>query len=281
MSELDDFQLDSQQESDKYDTGVVKGPSPRRPWGRVALILLILVAAGAAFWWFWAETEPPPAPAVQPTTPPAPEEQVPATQPALELPPLEASDDFLRGIAEKLSASPRLSAWLGVDNLARRFTASVVNIAEGVSPRSHLEHMVPAEPFTVRRRDGEIVPSEKSYARYDAIAKAVASLDAEQTVRTYRQLAPLFDRAYAELGYPGKPFDQALVDALDHLLATPVLERDPRLVESGDVYVYADPELEGLSQAQRQLLRMGPDNVRRVQGTLAELRRRLLATAPR
>lgn len=281
MSKLDDFQLDGQQEPASYDTGIVRGPSPQRPWGRVFLILLVVAAAVGTFWWFRSRSEPPPTPAQPQTTPPPAEQTTPAAEPAIELPPLDDSDDFFRGIAESLSSSPRLSSWLGVDNLVRRLTVSVVNIAEGQSPRSHLEHMVPAEPFTVRHRDGEIVPSEKSYERYDAIAKAVAALDAERVVRTYRQLEPLFDRAYTELGYPGKHFDRALVDALDHLLATPVLERDPQLVEEVDVYVYADPELEQLSMAQRQLLRMGPDNVRRVQGTLAELRRRLLTAAPR
>ncbi|HSO23493.1 MAG TPA: DUF3014 domain-containing protein, partial [Chondromyces sp.] len=39
------------------------------------------------------------------------------------------------------------------------------------------------------------------------------------------------------------------------------------------VYAYADDRLEHLSDAQKQLLRMGPENVRRVAATLGELRR--------
>lgn len=278
MSELDDIQLDSEQQSESFDTGLVRAPGPRRPWLWIVLVLLVVVAVGA-WWWFRSRPEPQPAVATTPDQPPAKAEPAPEPPPAIEVPPLEESDTFLRQIAERLSSSPRLSAWLGVDDLAQRLTASVVNISEGLTPRSHLLHMAPAEPFTVRRRDGEIVPSDKSYARYDAIASAIAALDAEQTVHTYRQIEPLFDQAYAELGYPGRDFDRALIDALDHLLATPVLERDPLLVEDVDVYVYADPDLEELSMAQRQLLRTGPENVRRIQSKLAELRRELLATA--
>jgi hypothetical protein len=40
----------------------------------------------------------------------------------------------------------------------------------------------------------------------------------------------------------------------------------------GAVYSYAKPALENLSPAQKQLLRMGPDNVKRVQIKLRELR---------
>ena len=40
---------------------------------------------------------------------------------------------------------------------------------------------------------------------------------------------------------------------------------------SGIVYAYADPRLEGLSPAQKQLLRMGPENVKAIQAKLREI----------
>jgi hypothetical protein len=43
-------------------------------------------------------------------------------------------------------------------------------------------------------------------------------------------------------------------------------------------FAYADERFESLSDAQRHLLRMGPDNVRRVQEKLQELREALLLT---
>ena len=49
------------------------------------------------------------------------------------------------------------------------------------------------------------------------------------------------------------------------------------LEETVAAYQYADPELESLSAAQKQLLRMGPDNMRRIQTTLRALRRELIA----
>ena len=278
MNRLDDYQLADDSQPQSFDTGLVKPPKRRPPWPWIGLVLLVVLAAGAAFWWFRSRPEPQPEAPVAAEPAPAAEPEEPQ-EPPLELPTLDASDAFLRQMVETLSSHPRLASWLATDNLIRRFTASVVNLSEGLSPRTHLEHMVPAEPFTVRRRDGEIVPTQKSFARYDTLTEVITALDSEGTVRTYRRLEPLFDEAFADLGYPGREFDKVLVDALDHLLATPVPPEPPRLVEDIDVYVYADPELENLTMAQRHLLRTGPENARRIQAKLAEIRRQLLATA--
>jgi hypothetical protein len=44
-----------------------------------------------------------------------------------------------------------------------------------------------------------------------------------------------------------------------------------RLTRDSVAYTYADPALESLSHAQRQLLRMGPRNIRIVQAKLREI----------
>lgn len=47
----------------------------------------------------------------------------------------------------------------------------------------------------------------------------------------------------------------------------------------GNYYEYPDEEIEGLSPAQRHLLRMGPRNVQRIQEKLREIQRALGAAA--
>jgi hypothetical protein len=51
----------------------------------------------------------------------------------------------------------------------------------------------------------------------------------------------------------------------------PVVDGDIALQPAGIGYAYADPRLETMSAAQKQLFRMGPDNVRAVQGKLREI----------
>ena len=99
----------------------------------------------------------------------------------------------------------------------------------------------------------------------------------EGTVKLYENLEPLIDTAFEELGYPGEEFRRVLIGALDHLLAVPNIEGDVALSETVAAYRFSDPDLEVLSAAQKQLLRTGPDNVRKIQGKIAELRRELLS----
>jgi hypothetical protein len=162
--------------------------------------------------------------------------------------------------------------------LIRSFTAAIVNIAEGATPKAHLGILAPAEPFTVGRGPGGRFPSSKSYSRYDSLTGVFLSLDTQGTVELYGKLEPLIDTAFAELGYPGEEFRRVLIGALDHLLAVPIIEGDVSLSETVAAYRFTDPDLEALSAAQKQLLRTGPDNVRKVQGKLAEFRRELLSS---
>src|SRR5438128_993729 len=99
-------------------------------------------------------------------------------------------------------------------------------------------------------------------------------LDGQRTVEVYRRLQPLCEDAYRGLGKPQGRFDDVLVKAIRTLLAAPVVEGDVELTPKVITYAFADPALEGLTPAQKHLLRMGPKNVHAIQAEL-----RALATA--
>jgi hypothetical protein len=92
---------------------------------------------------------------------------------------------------------------------------------------------------------------------------------------------PLFQRAYEELGYPGKHFNDRLMEAIDDLLAAPEAAAPVKLLRPTVLYEYADPELETRSAGQKILIRMGNENASHVKAKLAEIRRELLAAAGR
>jgi len=56
-----------------------------------------------------------------------------------------------------------------------------------------------------------------------------------------------------------------------------VLDEPAQVEQLIVTYAWADERIEALSGAQRHFLRMGPDNVRRIQGKLRELRAALAA----
>jgi hypothetical protein len=251
---------------------------PRRPWGVVAVALLVIGAAVVWFLLFRQAPDPDPTPPGIELPPPAdgppPVEVVPAepVEP-IELPPLEDSDSLVRSLVGALSSHPQLAALLVSDDLVRRFVVSVDNVAEGRSPIQHWPRLKPEEAFRAAEQDQRIVVSPETYRRYDLLAEAFASLDTAGTVRLYRQLEPLVDEAYRDLGYPDADFDRTLERAARHLLDTPVVAPDAALVRGEKGYVFEDPEIEGLSEAQKLLLRTGPGNPAADPGQAAAARR--------
>ena len=110
-----------------------------------------------------------------------------------------------------------------------------------------------------------------SYARYDPVANVFSSLDPEETVILFRRFKPVIDEAYSELGYPDKDFEGTLNKAINELLAVPVV-KDVLLESKVISYGMVDPKLENLSEAQKHLLRMGHENVKKIQQKLRELK---------
>ncbi len=185
---------------------------------------------------------------------------------------LGTSDAVVRELVSELSARPELAKWLASDDLVRRFVASVNNVAEGASPKTHLEFLRSSEPFRVEERGDRLVIDPRSWERYDTVADVVTSLDVEGTVALYRELEPLMVGAHREIAPPNVTFRERLDAAFAALMAVPVPDRPVEVEPKVVTYTYADATLEGLTGAQRQFLRMGPDNVRRVQAKLREIR---------
>jgi HAMP domain-containing protein len=259
MSELQDFDLEPTEESQKR--GPLTGP--------IAIAIGVIVVAVLGFFiWRWSqqrqETEPveEAAPAVEA---PAAEGEIPESTAPVDLPTLADSDEWMRAVVAQLSAHPELFAWLATEDLIRRFVVVVDNLAEGVSPRTHLEFLEPEKGFGTREDMSRVYVDDSAYQRYDRIADVVSSIDVRGTANLYRSVKPLLQEAYRELGYPNKDFDDALLEAIDTLLRTPVVEGQIELVPKVSSFEFADSKLEELTEAEKHFLRLGPDNLRKIQ----------------
>jgi hypothetical protein len=188
---------------------------------------------------------------------------------------LNTSDEPVRELVRDCSTHPEFAQWLKNKNIIRRCVAIVDNIANGASPATHLQFLLPSDQFKVIKKNGEIIPDPNSYIRYQPMTMVLVSLDSEKLVRVYRQLAPVIEEAYRELGYPGTKFQGTLEEAIGVLLKTPVPEGEILLDEKVTTYTFADPNLEALSDIQKHFLRMGPENVRKIQAKLREIKEAL------
>ena len=242
-------------------------PPPRRSAGVWILVALLVGAAAIAAYIVFGHRPSAPVPAAERAPAPKPEIRPLGGDAApIVLPPLNETDALVRELVKKLSSHPRVAAWLATDDLIRSFTTAVTNVAEGKTPARQLPALRPSSGFRVLERGGDLIIDPRSYERYDSLAAAAASMDAEGSARLYATLKPRIEEASRELGV--SPFDRTLERTIVLLLSTPVVDGPIRVEPRGIGYGFADPKLEALTGGQKQLLRMGPRNMRVVQTSL-------------
>jgi hypothetical protein len=268
FDEVSDYEL--QKEKDGQPPSYLEARSPV-PW-IAASVLIAVIAGGTWFYFSSGRNSQQQSSATEATTAAAPAAQ-PLGGPAeaIPLPPLDETDAVVRQLVAALSSNPTVAAWLATDDLLRGFTVAVDNIADGATPARRISALRPAGAFRVIDGDDDLSIDPRSYERYAPLAGAVDSLDPEGTARLYSTLKPRIEDAYAELGRD-RSFDVALERAFVAMLQTPALNGEVRLVPTGAVlYAFENPRVEGLTAAQKQLARMGPRNVRVIQGKLRQI----------
>lgn len=191
------------------------------------------------------------------------------------VPELNNSDNDLHSQLQQLSALKNIVAWSDAQDLARRFVVLVYNLAEGEIAHRYLPLNSPT-PFRAAGSGAALHISPASYARYDGYADAFAAMDAKRAVSIYRYFWPALKSAFAELGEPRKSLHSEGLKAIDHLMQTPEISGNIKLVQPSVYYKYADPSLERLSSAQKQMLRLGPRNSALIKNKLREIKQLLL-----
>jgi hypothetical protein len=210
------------------------------------------------------EPEVAPAPAPEPTSPPEP------------VIALQYSDEPLRDALRPVLDSELLASALQAENLVERSAAVIDGLSRGVIRHKLLPLTPPDARFPVITEGSQALMDPTGYRRYDPYVNAIDALDTQALVVIFNRFRPLLEEAYALLGYEAEEFDNALVRGLDRVIDAPVVEGliEVRKVEA--VYKFEDPGLEQLPGVHRQLLRMGPQNTRRIKAKARSLREALL-----
>jgi hypothetical protein len=261
----------------------------------IAFVLLLAVGGGLLWWRHQrsaAEVVATPAPTIAPAAPPpaaappaAPAIRHPlAAAPAGGLPPLDSSDSYFDSALSDLLGHKKVRAFLHLDGAARRFVATLNNLATDDASSSLWPVKTTEGRFETESRAGEMTIASRNEDRYVPFVRFVDGIDARRAVALYLRVYPLLQQAYEDLGYPGKYLNDRVVEVIDNLLATPT-PAGPIAVKrfaadggsSNGLYVYADPALEASPAGQKILLRMGRDNAALLTAKLREIRALIVA----
>ena len=229
-----------------------------RPIAIIAAALVLFIAGGA---WWMSRRAGAPAAAANATARAVTGTEAPIDKGAapVDLPPLDQMDAFLRPLLATLTSRPELARWLATDDLIRQMAAAIDQASAGASPARDLKVIAPAGAFAATRSGRRRTIDPSTYRRYDGLVSAITSMDPAAVARIYDTIRPRLNEAFQGMGNRGGNVDDAVRQALDILLDTPIVE-DPIEITEGDgaAWVYADPALESLAATQKQLLRMGP-----------------------
>ena len=249
----------------------------------IPILAVILLVGSAAAWYWWARIAPSGAPLEQvgapaPAEPPPPLPVIAGAGSAT-LPALADSDTPFNAALLALPGAQGLGSLLRPENMIRHLVATVDNL-----PRHKMAvELRPLEAtggsLLVAGGDQQANLDEHNGARYTPVMTILKNLDMHAVNDLYRHNYPLFQRAYEDLGYPQKSFNDRLVAVIDHLLDTPHPARPLALARPKVFWEFADPGLEARSAGQKLLLRVGPENQAVIERKLRELRALLTTKA--
>lgn len=274
------------------DRPYVRPSRPFNPW--IAVAAIGTIAWIAAFSYRYLIDQPRGAPPAEMLAAPkaeAPDAAAPAPEPAVRhpletpadaaasLPTLDNSDSMMRRALAGLMGNKAFGELVVPDQLVRRIVATVDNLPRRTAPtRAMPLNAVPGAFGTVGGEDNATIDSA-NYERYLPYVRVVEMIEPHALVYSYAQAYPLFQRAYEQLGYPGKFFNDRLMEAIDDLLSAPQFDAPVRVLHSKVLYEFADPDLETLSAGQKIMIRIGKENAARVKAKLWDLRRELIAAS--
>ena len=207
---------------------------------------------------------------------PEPEPQTSSVSTPPPLPKLDNSDDFIRERLLLISNKPEFAKWVKTDDLLRRTASYADGLSNGVLLSKIFPLSAPEGKFATHSSDGTIWLNAGNYERYDRTINTLISLPMDSMAKMFHFTRPLLENAFSEMGYNPRQMDGIILQAIDVILATPIVAEPIRLTRDSVVYKFADPALESLLPLQKQLLRTGPENTKRIQQQAKALREALL-----
>lgn len=198
---------------------------------------------------------------------------LPAPRPEPE--PLDTSDGTVKSALLNIATYEAAASLLVNDDLLRRFVVFAENTSRHASASNFQIVQAPDQEFRVYQQSDKEYIDAASFKRYTPYVDMLDSMDTETMMSLYETYRPAMEDIYAEIGDPDDNFKYVLIDAINHVLDTPEVPVPIEVYTESVMYKFRDERLENLTAPQKQLLRTGPENMRRIKAKLRELKESL------
>lgn len=190
---------------------------------------------------------------------------------AVQLPALGESDNFVLTGLRAVQNGVAFLRLLSDEQMVRKFVVFVDNVSRGSFPQTELPYRPLGQEMQVTNVDDNLFTMDaRAHARFDQFINAFVALDTDQAMTFYRTLSPLFQQAYAEIGFRDVNFDDTLRTAINRVLSVSDVPGPYQLVKPSVMYLYADARTESLSSVNKQMIRIGPENSEKLKTKLRQ-----------
>jgi len=194
------------------------------------------------------------------------------------LPSLNESDDWLKIKLAEITLRKNLLSLVIDEDMIRRFVVFTDNFSQGDIAYDHSPFVLPKAKFMPylknKGKPNTWQWNERATKRFTLYVDLLRSMDSDSLVQWYMEIKPLIDEAYNELGYEDD-FTNTLQGAITRVLDMEFPRSSMNLIRPSVMYKFADPQIEGLPQVDKLLLRLGKDNLLIVKSVLLELHEKL------
>jgi len=192
------------------------------------------------------------------------------------LPALEQSDDVFRRELSLVSAN--LSRWFGGSDVIKKYLVIVNDLSQKQILFKHRIFLKTPGKIVVGEDKQGLYLSEDSYQRYNIFVNAITAIDADKGLQLFLAFKPLFEQVYKEFAYPSDyQLQDLFLKAAANVIEAPIINGRIDLVQHSVRYKFSDKKLESLSDVEKQMIRMGPENTKKIQAKFRELVQVLVA----
>ena len=185
--------------------------------------------------------------------------------------PLDESDAAVKNALITIAASPLVEKYLVDESLLQKFVINVNSIANHEMSPNHSLVTAPEEEFRVyQQADSEWIDTA-SFKRYNSYVDALESMSTDDLIKLMNTYRGILESKFAEIAPPNSSFNNTLLQAINELLDTPIVPLPIEVYSDSVMFKFKDQQLEALSGPQKQLIRTGPENTRRIKDILRDI----------